>query len=713
MERFVAAADAARDAGASASAVKQIEKAAAAWNTRLAELLEAPSDVGNVSFEQLGVDYVFVDEAHAYKGLPFATSLPLPRSQSKRATDMVMKLDWLRSQHGPKVATFATGTPIANSLAEMWVLQRFLTPDGLRRPGDGGLRLVGRDVRPARHPHGAGPRRRPLPAAHPHRRVRQRPRAAHPVPGLRRPARRRRHPCPAGPGAGRRPGRHCRSSSATAELTDVIASFAERAERIRSRLVTPDEDNMLVVCNDGRLASLDLRLIGQPQPAGTGKLPAVADRVAELWVEHRHRRYRDPSGQPSPIPGALQVVFCDKGTPGGDRFNAYDELRRLLAERGLEPGRIRFIHDAGTDQAKARLFAACRHGDVDVLIGSTEKMGTGVNVQHRLVALHHVDVPWRPADIEQREGRILRQGNQNPAVHIVRYVTTGSFDPYMWGTVERKARFIAQITAPLDAADTVRSVEDLDSEVVLSYAEIKAVATGNPLIREHAEVDAEVARLSRLATNHARAQRSLPARLAGLEERIARLTATAEWLQDVDAVRVDTRGDRFVYVLPDGTRLEDRRDAGTRLRDTLARLPIGDDTWTPVGSLGGLDWEATRGRQYPSTWFEVRIVGDHRGVQWNADELYDAPAHTVMTRLERHADKIGDRLATAVRDRDSSIDQLDRGRHTLGQPFPHAARLTDLTARLAELSAALATIENVAPPPPAAQPPATGPSVSL
>ena len=658
------------------------------------------------------MDYVFVDEAHAYKGLPFATSLPLPRSQSKRATDMVMKLDWLRSQYGPKVATFATGTPIANSLAEMWVLQRFLTPDGLRdQEMEAFDSWAGTFARPVTRmelaPEGGRFRLHTRIAAFdnvPELLTQFRAFAdlladgdipALPVPDL----------------AGGRAATVV--VDATAELTDVIASFAERAEQIRNRLVTPDEDNMLVVCNDGRLASLDLRLIGQPQPAGTGKLPAVADRVAELWVEHRHRRYHDPSGQPSPIPGALQVVFCDKGTPGGDRFNAYDELRRLLAERGLEPGRIRFIHDAGTDQAKARLFAACRHGDVDVLIGSTEKMGTGVNVQHRLVALHHVDVPWRPADIEQREGRILRQGNQNPAVHIVRYVTTGSFDPYMWGTVERKARFIAQITAPLDAADTVRSVEDLDSEVVLSYAEIKAVATGNPLIREHAEVDAEVARLSRLATNHARAQRSLPARLAGLEERIARLTAAADWLQEVDAVRVDTRGDRFVYVLPDGTRLEDRRDAGTWLRDTLARLPISDDTWTPVGSLGGLDWEATRGRQYPSTWFEVRIVGDHRGVQWNADELYDAPAHTVMTRLERHADKIGDRLATAVRDRDSSVDQLDRGRHTLGQPFPHAARLTELTARLAELSAALATIENAAPPPPAAPPPMTVPSVSL
>ena len=240
---------------------------------------------------------------------------------------------------------------------------------------------------------------------------------------------------------------------------------------------------------------------------------------------------------------------------------------------------------------------------------------------------------------------------------------------------------------------------------MLSYAEIKAVATGNPLIREHAEVDAEVARLSRLATNHARAQRSLPSRLAGLEDRIARLTETVDWLRRVEGDRRDTRGDRFRYTRPDGTALDDRRDAGTSLRDTLSRLPLSDDTWTPVGTLGGLDWEATRTRQYPATRFDVRIAGDERAVTWTSEELYDTPAHTVMTRLERHADKIADRLASATRECDSSIDQLERGRLTVGQAFPHASRLTELSARLAELTVALATIDQPAPPPTPTPPP--------
>ena len=210
-------------------------------------------------------------------------------------------------------------------------------------------------------------------------------------------------------------------------------------------------------------------------------------------------------------------MFCDKGTPSAG-FNVYDELRDRLAAAGLDPARVRYIHEANTDQAKERLFNACRSGEVDVLIGSTEKMGVGTNIQARLVALHHLDAPWRPADIEQREGRILRHGNQNRVVHVVRYVTEGSFDPYMWQTLERKARFIAQVMSPADPHDAARSIEDLDTEVVLSYAEIKAVATGNPLIREQAEVAGELARLSRLAANHTKAQRA-PARPAGVPPR--------------------------------------------------------------------------------------------------------------------------------------------------------------------------------------------------
>ncbi|MEP7112203.1 MAG: helicase-related protein, partial [Ilumatobacteraceae bacterium] len=494
LSRFTDAAHAARAAGEKRS-VKAIERAAARWNNRLAELIAAPADAGNVAFEQLGVDFVFVDEAHAFKGLPFVTSLPLGSSNSQRATDLVMKLDWLRATYGDKVTTFATGTPVANSLAEMWVLQRFLTPNALRANEmdafDSWAGTFARAVtRLELAPEGGRFRMHTRIAAFDN------------VPELLTSF---RSFCDLLSDAdipsllvpdlvGLRP--ETVVVAGTDDLAELITSLGERADQIRARRVDATVDNMLKVCNDGRLASLDLRMVGRTQDPGTGKLHAAAARITELWQRHRDSGYLDAVGHRSTALGALQAVFCDKGTPTSAGFNAYDELRGLLVDAGMDPARIRFIHEAATDAAKQQMFAACRDGQLDVLIGSTEKMGVGTNIQARLVALHHLDAPWRPADIEQREGRILRHGNQNRAVHVVRYVTEKSFDPYMWQTLERKARFISQVMSPASPSDAARSVEDLDSEVVLSYAEIKAVATGNPLIREQAEVSSEVVRLS-------------------------------------------------------------------------------------------------------------------------------------------------------------------------------------------------------------------------
>jgi hypothetical protein len=242
----------------------------------------------------------------------------------------------------------------------------------------------------------------------------------------------------------------------------------------------------------------------------------------------------------------------------------------------------------------------------------------------------------------------------------------------------------------------VRTVEDLDSEIVLSYAEIKAVATGNPLIREHAEVAAEVARLNRLATNHARTQHTLPKRIRGLEQRLTALDGTAERLARHEARRVDTRGDRFAYTTPDGQRLTDRASAGAWLRDALGRLPTGPEQWMPVGGLGGLDWEAQRRYGYP-TRFEVRLTGDSDGIIWSSEELWDSAPHTIVVRLERLLDKIPDRLAATQRDRDIAAEQITRGRRSIGQPFPHAARLDELTARLTDLDTALTNIDTPTP----------------
>ena len=551
LERFTDAAHAANQAGERRT-VKAIERAKARWNTRLSELLAAPTDSGNVTFEQLGVDYLFVDEAHAFKGLPFVTSLPLGASQSQRAADLLMKIDWLRSRYGDKVATFATGTPVANSLAEMWVLQRFLTPDALRTNEmdafDSWAGTFARAVtRLELAPEGGRFRLHTRIAAFdnvPELLTMYRTFADvlddTALASLRVPA--------LVDGAAETvvvPG--------TSHLAELIESLGERADAIRGGRVDPHDDNMLKVCNDGRLGSLDLRLVNADQPDGTGKLDAAAARIIEIWNTYRDREYSDAAGEPSPRRGGLQAVFCDKGTPSRGRWNVYDELRDRLTAAGMDHERVAFVHDANTDQAKARLFAACRSGDLDVIIGSTDKMGVGTNIQARLVALHHLDAPWRPADIEQREGRILRHGNQNLAVHIVRYVTEASFDPYMWQTLERKARFITQVASAAPPHEAARSVEDLDAEVVLSYAEIKAVATGNPLIREHAEVAAEVARLTRLADTHARTQHTLPTRLADLERRHRVLGDRIDTVERLLAGRVTTRGDSVQLPHIDGS----------------------------------------------------------------------------------------------------------------------------------------------------------------
>jgi hypothetical protein len=228
------------------------------------------------------------------------------------------------------------------------------------------------------------------------------------------------------------------------EMAAYVARLGERAERVRSRAVTPEEDNMLKISTDGRKAALDMRLISGEPSSSTSKLDVAADTIARVWREHRDRSYIDPgTGERSPIPGALQIVFCDLSTPS-QRWNAYDELRALLHARGVPREQVRFIHEAGNDQEKARLFAACRAGRVGVIVGSTQKMGVGTNIQDRCIAIHDVDCPWRPSDLEQRHGRGVRQGNQNPEIALFRYVVEGSFDAYSWQTVERKARVAAQ-----------------------------------------------------------------------------------------------------------------------------------------------------------------------------------------------------------------------------------------------------------------------------
>ncbi|MDP9072657.1 MAG: helicase, partial [Actinomycetota bacterium] len=481
--------------------VKQLQAALLREEQRHAKLLAADRKDDGVNFSATGIDYIFLDESHLYKNLQRTSHIQgAGQKGSQRAEDLDMKLSVLRERHGARVATFATATPIANSIGEMFVVQKYLQPEALEAADianfDAWAATFGRTVTALElSPDGSSYRMSTRFARFANvpelltmfggvADVRTRDQLQLAVPDL-----------PAGaetvivaPDDG---------------LRQYMAELAARTKAVSNRSVRPEEDNILKINGDGRRAALDLRLVGRPPDPAGGKVAAAADRIAQIWAETADVRYLGGDGRPAPRPGSLQLVFCDMGTPRpGGEWSVYEELRGRLERRGIPPGRVRFIHEATNDKAKGELFAACRDGRVSVLIGSTEKMGVGVNVQARAFSLHHLDCPWRPADLEQRDGRLVRQGNQNSQVRILRYATESSLDVYVWQTCTRKATFIDQVMRGEIAG---RSIDDI-GDAALSYAEVTALATGNPLIMERAGVAGDLARLERQLAAHRRDQ---------------------------------------------------------------------------------------------------------------------------------------------------------------------------------------------------------------
>jgi N12 class adenine-specific DNA methylase/predicted RNA methylase len=535
--------------------IKRLEGALLRAEERLKAKLDSAKDPG-ITFEATGIDYLAVDEAHGYKNLRTASNIPdAAIDGSMRASDLDMKIGYLRRRNGKRVVTFATATPIANSVTEAYVMQRYLRPDLLEAAGievfdtwaatfgqvvsqielapEGGssFRMKSRFARFANVPE-------MLKMFHVAADVKTADDLNLPIPTLAR----------------RDDGQQIPETvtvEPSEELLDYVRELGERAGDVRNRLVGPDEDNMLKISSDGRRAALDMRLLGLPQTT-PGKIGAAADRIAAIWAEYRDDEYLDPDGTLYPARGSLQLVFCDLGTPGPE-WNVYDDLCGQLAARGLPREAVRFIHEAKTDRDKGRLFAACRNGSVAVLVGSTEKMGVGTNVQDRVIALHHLDAPWRPADVAQREGRILRPGNLNRElgrpVEIIRYVTERSFDGYMWQTLERKARFIGQV---MHGRLDTREIADI-GDTALSFSEVKALATGNPLLMDKAEADAALARLQRAERAHHRNQDALRHAIEHYETEIARLTKLAADITAAIKRREDTHGDSFTMTVG-GTR---------------------------------------------------------------------------------------------------------------------------------------------------------------
>jgi len=659
--------------------VKRLEAALLRAEERLRARLDSAKDPG-ITFEATGVDYLCIDEAHGYKNLQTPSNISdAAIDGSMRASDLDMKIDYLRRRNGTRVVTFATATPIANSVTEAYVMQSYLRPDLLEAAGisvfDTWAATFGQVVTQVELAPEGGDSFRVKSRFARFRNVPEMLRMWHvfadvkiaadldlPVPVL---AKR--------PGDGRRVPETV-TVEPSGDLIDYVASLGRRAEAIRNRAVGPEEDNMLKVSGDGRRAALDLRLVGLPQ-AVPGKVAAAADRIAATWEAHHDDEYRAPDGTAYPVRGSLQLVFCDLGTPGPG-WNAYDELRDQLVARGLPRDAVRFVHEAKTDADLARLFAACRSGHVAVLVGSTEKMGVGTNVQDRAVALHHLDAPWRPADVAQREGRLVRQGNLNEEVQVIRYLAARSFDGYMWQTLERKARFIHDVMSP--ALDT-RELGDI-GDTVLSFSEAKALATNNPLLMDKAEADAALARLVRAERAHIRNQDALRRAVTTLEKHIATQTGLADDIDAAIARRQDTRGEAFTMTV-EGQRYRKRADAGQhllhRLREEAANQLGHRQRTLRTGELGGFPLTATVSRALGQVNVTPALDGaPGTEMRLTPRDLAESDPVGLVTRLENRLTHLEANKAKALAEIDHARSEIDHATASLGKPFPQATELT-------------------------------------
>jgi hypothetical protein len=585
-----------------------------------------------------------------------------------------MKTRYLREITGGRGVAFATGTPISNTMAEMYTMQRYLAPDLLKERGVAHFDAWAANFAEAvtaleLAPDGSGYRMHTrfakfinLPELLSMFRTFSDVQTADML-KLPRPE-----------VAGGRP--RIVAAPASEPLKAYIKTLTDRAERLRTARIDPSIDNMLKITGDGRKAALDMRLVDPSrEPETETKLSLAMDRVRAIWENTREGR-------------STQLVFCDLSTPDKDRFNVYDELRTRLMERGIPRNEIAFIHDAESDAEKKLLFDNVNAGRVRILIGSTEKMGAGTNVQQRLKALHHLDAPWRPRDIEQREGRILRQGNLNPEIDLYRYVTEGSFDAYMWQTLETKARFIQQV---MNGQTSVRCAEDLDGGA-LTYAEIKAIASGNPAVMEKVKIDTEIRKLDQLRAVHLNQQhkirlevRSLPPEIRERQQKVERLAA--------DIARRDANtADEFSMTV--GNRLYSGKGAREQAAAALTGAVLSwrdDQSLQMRGSFRGFEiLSRGKGGTRPTSSDEDRLPELFvRGaatytVQLNAEN----PVGTVQS-IE-HALRSLEKTAEQEQERSVRAEKmLADYREQMGKPFEHEARLKELLTRQGELNAAL------------------------
>ena len=648
--------------------IKQMEKSRKALQVRLDKLNDQSRKDNVVTFEQLGVDRLFVDESHNYKNLFLYTKMRnvagIAQTEAQKSSDMFAKCQYLDEITGGKGVTFATGTPISNSMTELYTNMRYLQYGTLQKLGLGHFDAWAASFGETQTaielaPEGTGYRAKTRFAKFfnlPELIALFKESADIQTPDM------LKLPVPEA--------EYENVVLKPSEFQkDMIASLAERAEAVRDRQVQPYEDNMLKITNDGRKLALDQRLLNDMLPdEENSKAATCVEKAYEIWENTKEQK-------------SAQLIFCDLSTPKGDgTFNVYEDIKNKLMEKGVPENEIAFIHDVNTELRKAELFAKIRSGQVRFLLGSTAKMGAGTNVQDRLIALHHLDVPWRPSDIEQQEGRILRQGNQNDKVKIFRYVTEGTFDSYSWQLVENKQKFIGQI---MTSKSPVRSCEDID-EAALSYAEVKALATGNPYIKEKMDLDIQVSKLKLLKANHT-SQRYR------LEDNIAKhypmqITALKERLEgyrtDIQTYTAHKPVDKDVFSMKIGNRTyTDKKEAGAALID-MCRSAKQPNMAVTIGEYQGFKMSVSFDSFFSK--FTVSLKGSlSHEVEIGADPLGN------LQRLSNALEGMTGKMADVEQKLSNVEHQLETAKVEVTKPFAQEQELAEKLERLAELNALL------------------------
>lgn len=644
--------------------VKQLEKTKKKLETRLEKLNDDFKKDDVITFEELGVDKLFVDEAHNYKNLYLYTKMRnvagIGQSEAFKSSDMFMKCRYMDEMTNGKGIVFATGTPVSNSMTELYTMQRYLQYDSLKKNNlehfDSWASTFGETQSAFElSPEGTGYR------------VKTRFSKFYNLPELMsmfkevadiQTADMLNLPTPEA-------NYEVIKTEPSEEQKEILNSLSERADDVRNRVVEPDEDNMLKITNDGKKLALDQRLINPMLPDNPdSKVNVCVKNVFSIWDKTKDDR-------------STQLLFSDMSTPKGDgEFNIYDDIREKLVVMGIPKEEIAFIHEANSDKQKDELFAKVRKGDVRILLGSTQKMGAGTNVQNKLIALHDLDVPWRPADLEQRAGRIVRQGNENEKVNIYRYVTENTFDAYLWQTIENKQKFISQI---MTSKTPVRVAEDVD-ESSLNYAEIKALATGDPKIKEKMDLDNEVTKLKMLEANYKSNRYRLEDKVAkNYPEEIARTEKLIEAVKrDISDVEPKAEGEeKFTSITILGEKIIDKKLAGERLLEAISKVKINESK--VIGKYRNMDLEVSYNFFTNSHNFILNGAAKHLG------EL-GTSADGNITRLDNALEKMPEKLNRLEEKLIGIKEQLENAKEELEKPFEKADELKSKVLRLAELN---------------------------